>query len=290
MEQWTLQHHLFAYDIFVRSGELVTATQRLFRREFNVDRQGAVPSSNTILRWVENFRTTGSIMNKEPPGPSRTARTPENIAMVSETLIRSPRRSARRPAIELGLSRELVRSILETDLRFNPCKMQVVQQLNVRDDAQRVDFAVRMQVILKEKESAIIKMSDEVHFHLNGTVNKQNLRYWAPEKPCNIHERPIHSARVTVWCAVAPFWRYRALFFRLRQCNSDCLLRTLHSHAEQLLTTRTAKTTNKHEKCLFSAGRCHSARCARNNERSSKHVPWAPHFAFRRCAMAPKVS
>ena len=30
--------------------------------------------------------------------------------------------------------------------------------------------------------------------------------------------------------------------------------------------------------------------CARTNERSSKRVPWAPHFAFRRSAMAPKVS
>ena len=28
--------------------------------------------------------------------------------------------------------------------------------------------------------------------------------------------------------------------------------------------------------------------CAHNNERSSKHVPWAPHFAFWRCAMAPR--
>ena len=73
------------------------------------------------------------------------------------------------------------------------------------DYAQRVDFAVRMQVILEENENAIIIMSDEAHFHLNGTVNKQNLRHWAPENPRNIHERPLHSARVTLWCAVAPF-------------------------------------------------------------------------------------
>jgi len=74
-------------------------------------------------------------MNKKPPGPARTARTPENIASVSEALIRSPRRSARRHASELGLSRESVRNILQTDLRFHPYKMQVVQQLNVRDYA-----------------------------------------------------------------------------------------------------------------------------------------------------------
>ena len=65
-------------------------------------------------------------------------------------------------------------------------------------------------------------MSDEAHFNLNGTVNKHTLRYWAPENPRDIHERSLHSARVTAWCAVAPFWRYRAVFFRGRQRNSDC--------------------------------------------------------------------
>ena len=152
-------------------------------------------------------------MNKKPLGPTRTARTPENITRVSEALSRSPRRSARRHASELGVNRESVRRILHTDLRFHPYKMQVVQQLNVRDYAQRVDFAVRMQVILEENENAIIIMSDEAHFHLNGTVNKQNLRYWAPENPRNIHERPLHSARVTVWCAVAPFGVIGPYFF-----------------------------------------------------------------------------
>ena len=42
--------------------------------------------------------------------------------------------------------------------------MQVFQQLNVRDHAQRVDFAVRMQVILEENENIIIITSDEAQF------------------------------------------------------------------------------------------------------------------------------
>ena len=46
-------------------------------------------------------------MNKKPPGPACIARTPENIARVSEALIRSPRQSARRRASELGFSREI---------------------------------------------------------------------------------------------------------------------------------------------------------------------------------------
>lgn len=43
-------------------------------------------------------------------------------------------------------------------------------------------------------------MSNEVHFHLNETVNKQNLSYWAPQHPHLIH---LHSEKeVTIWCAI----------------------------------------------------------------------------------------
>jgi hypothetical protein len=36
-------------------------TQRRFRTHVNVGRHGAIPSRNTILKWVKNFRTTGSV-------------------------------------------------------------------------------------------------------------------------------------------------------------------------------------------------------------------------------------
>lgn len=45
-------------------------------------------------------------------------------------------------------------------------------------------------------------MSDEAHFHLTGYVNKQNMRYWAQTNPTELHQRPLHSAKVTVWRAV----------------------------------------------------------------------------------------
>jgi hypothetical protein len=34
-------------------------------------------------------------------------------------------------------------------------------------------------------------------------VNKQNFRYWAKNNPRIIHERPPHSPKLTVWCAVS---------------------------------------------------------------------------------------
>ena len=45
-------------------------------------------------------------------------------------------------------------------------------------------------------------MSDEAHFHVNGNVNKQNMRYWAPANPRQLHQRPLHDPKVRVWCTV----------------------------------------------------------------------------------------
>ena len=53
--------------------------------------------------------------------------------------------------------------------------------------------------------TAVVIFSDEGHFHLAGTVNKQNFWYWAEGKPRELHQRPLHSPHVTVWCGVAEF-------------------------------------------------------------------------------------
>jgi hypothetical protein len=46
-------------------------------------------------------------------------------------------------------------------------------------------------------------MSDEAHFRLCGFVNKQNFRYWSATNPIELHERPLHSSKVTVWRAIS---------------------------------------------------------------------------------------
>lgn len=56
--------------------------------------------------------------------------------------------------------------------------------------------------------------SDEPHFHLSATVNKQNFRYWSENNPWKIHERPLHSLKVTVWCAISKFEMVGLYFFK----------------------------------------------------------------------------
>ncbi|XP_044762173.1 uncharacterized protein LOC123319326 [Coccinella septempunctata] len=140
MTAWGVRHRMFAFEAFIKNGESVVATQRLFRREFNIGRHGAVPSRNTILKWVNDLRTTGNVMKKKPPGPTRTARTPESVERVRHALRTSPCRSVRKQAQALRLSRSTVRRIVKHDLRFHPYKLAIVQQLKPTDFPQRNDF------------------------------------------------------------------------------------------------------------------------------------------------------
>lgn len=42
--------------------------------------------------------------------------------------------------------------------------------------------------------------SVEAHFRHSGCVNKLDGRYWIEENPREIHQMPLRSDRVTVWC------------------------------------------------------------------------------------------
>jgi len=201
MQQWNVEHRVFAVEQFFRNNDSVVTVQRLFRRQFNVARDGAIPDRNTIIRWVESFRTTGSVMKRTSTGRPRTARTPENVESV-RSVIESPRRSTRRRASVLGLSRRSLQGILHDELNFHPYKIMIVQKLLPSDFVQRRLFCERMLEIIAS-DDVMLMMSDEAHFHLDGYVNKQNCRFWAAENPQELHQRPLHTAKVSVWCGIS---------------------------------------------------------------------------------------
>ncbi|GFV63625.1 uncharacterized protein TNCV_626201 [Trichonephila clavipes] len=53
-----------------------------------------------------------------------------------------------------------------------------------------------------EKVLLTISVVDEVHFWLNGYVNKQNCRIWSEANPQVYVETPLHPEKLTVWCAL----------------------------------------------------------------------------------------
>ena len=99
MQQWNLSTAFLSSSSFFRNNDSVVTVQRIFRRQFNIARDEAIPDRDTVLRWVESFRTTGSLMKRTSTGRPRTARTTENVKSVRRSVIESPRRSTTRRAL-----------------------------------------------------------------------------------------------------------------------------------------------------------------------------------------------
>ena len=195
---WSRQERAFACEAYFSNGRSIIATQRAFRTRFNIHPARPVPGRQSIVSWVNSFRESGSV-TKTGSGGHQTARTPENVERVRRSFLRSPRRSARRHAAALGMSDRTVRRILHQDLNFHPYKMAVAQELGERDFHARRNACEALRENLPQ--DALVFFSDEAHFHISGYVNKQNMRYWSPNNPHELHQRPLHCERVTVWCA-----------------------------------------------------------------------------------------
>lgn len=145
-------------------------------------------------------------MSSERP---RTARTPENAQLVRAAVERSPRRSARKHSVALRISDRSLRRIMHQDLSLKPYKIILVQEITPQDyDVDRCQDMVN-----EIPTDSTFWSSDEAHFHLNGTVNKQNFRNWASTNPRELHEKPLHSPKVTVWCDISKFGVIGHYFF-----------------------------------------------------------------------------
>lgn len=89
-------------------------------------------------------------------------------------------------------------------LNVYPYKIQFVQELVPADYRTRLAYSIQIQELARREPYVInnLIMGDEAHFHLNGFVNKQNMRFWGTTNPRIIHQRCLHPVKVTVWCGV----------------------------------------------------------------------------------------
>ena len=83
MEPWTGAQHVFAVNAFYKNGDSFVIAQHVFRIEFGIHRNRAIPSAHAIKTWVQNFEAIRSTLKKKG-GSVKTVRTPDNIAQVTE--------------------------------------------------------------------------------------------------------------------------------------------------------------------------------------------------------------
>ena len=200
--QWTKQERAFAVEAYFAFSSSIITAQCAFRNHFNIAPAGRVPDRKSICLRADTFGDTGSVQKKYN-GPSRTVRTPENVERVRAAIFKSPRRSAHKYSAALGMSSRTVRRILHEELNFHPYKLAVVHQPDPHDYAARKNACEAFFGNLPE--DALVFINDEVHFHISGCVNEQNMRYWSPTNPRELHEQPLHTERATVWCAISRY-------------------------------------------------------------------------------------
>lgn len=180
----------------------VVLTQRKFKRAFP---HCFTPTRKTILRLTEHFLAFGTVQHKRKGNSGRKASivTSENLAKINGVIQKQPKTSVRRLASLVGVSKSSVHRVLKTNLGLTPYKISSHQLLSKLDQEQRVKFCNWLKAKCCRSDHFLhnVWFSDEAHFHLCGQVNRQNLRFWGLTPPDEVLQTPLHSPKVTAWCA-----------------------------------------------------------------------------------------
>jgi hypothetical protein len=147
---------------------------------------------SNLHKLYNQFNNDGSVLEWKRHRPL-SVRSLENIDAVRVVLQRSPSKSTRKAAAELGISRPLVQQILKSDFSLYPYKMTVLPKLTVQNKHQRMAFAEWAQN--NETSFNHVWFSDEAH--------KQNVRFWASENPFLIYDKVHQAPRTTVWVTIS---------------------------------------------------------------------------------------
>lgn len=200
MKNWTKEQLIFATTSCIAEGGSIVRAQRHFKRKFQIK---AAPSYKVIKRCMANFSSSGNLDKPNPGHRPITATNATNLDKSINAIEENPNISVRRLAQHIGASVGSTHKIMRKKLSLTPYKVQICQQLQDGDYERRVRFCKWLKEKAVEDPDFLGNLitSDEAHFSLDGSVNRQNFRFWAKENPKEIREVPLHSSRVTVWCA-----------------------------------------------------------------------------------------
>jgi len=111
-----------------------------------------------------------------------------------------------------------------------------------------------------------ICVNDEAHFHVSGFVNKQNFRYRSQANTRALHEKPLHSQEVTVWCAMSASGIIGPYFFENEAGNAVTVNTDRYAEMLQNFFTPQLARFPVNENTLFQQDKAtrHSARMSMN--------------------------
>lgn len=157
-------------------------------------------SQSTVSKIWRKFQETGSVKDA-----SRTGR-PLSLSNVERENVflsveENPQISVRQIARDHNLNKSAVHDVLKKE-KFHPYKACVVQELFEDDLDRRLEFCETITNKL-ERDAHFHKnilFTDEATFCLNGTINKQNTRYWSSQNPhWYLEGHTQYQQKVNVW-------------------------------------------------------------------------------------------
>ena len=234
---WLVEHYYKSFGHGRNGGPSVKMVMSDFREHFGKD----PPTKANIFQMLRKYHQDGTLRNLNSPrsGRPRTVRTNENHGIVFEKIVRSPKKSIRRTSRELHLSFSSTRRII-SDLGAHSYRIQILQSLTANDIVLRRQYCERMLAIAYQDEEYFsnIWWSDECHILLSGHVNRQNMRFIGWMKPEEYAQKPLHSAKVTVWCALSSHGIIGPYF--LEDQNGNCVTVTAAVYRDQVIDRFTA--------------------------------------------------
>lgn len=198
---YTLAERIELVIIYGETGREFKRTCQVFH-ERNGDRP--LPSTSTVKRLIEKFRLTGSVGRKKYSQRERPSTGEENTINILACVAAVPVMSIPTRAQAAGMSYSSVQRILARN-KLHGYKVKRVQGLYGNDFHNREVFCGWfMGQEQRDPDFAMsIMTSDEATFHLSGTINSQNCRYWSDANPHWIRaDRRQIDPRLNVWCGI----------------------------------------------------------------------------------------
>ena len=247
MVQLTPEQRVFVVLNYTRT-QSTTQVRNAFRERFP---NRNPPAASTILENVRKHENSGTSLNlnKGNSGRRRTTRTAEYIDAVRDLLQENPHMSARRNPIPI--SRASFNRITRQDIKWHPYRMHVRHELLPADFARRLRFSVWLnERCRRENFLDSFLIGDEASFVMNGEVNTQNVRQYAPKghPPAFNFERSHSREHLTVWAALCGNGMIFGPYFFEQNVNGIAYLRMFNEFVFPQLAER---FNNQHWEGMF---------------------------------------
>ena len=206
--KFDIEKQAFIVQKFYETQSIIKV-QRAWRTKYKfID----APRADAIKNTVSRFEKTGSTARKSSKRLEPTIKRRQAIIDVENLVSQFPKMSLKMISGECQISRTLAGKVLKEDLGRKPYKIPIYHQIKPGDYQKRVEFAEWF-LKIPQKKSEYLIVSDEAYFYLTESLNKQNNRSWDIERPTDGIEKPLHSEKLLVFCAISATKIYGPYYF-----------------------------------------------------------------------------